>query len=367
MVERIECAVAGAGAVGLAVARALALAGHEVVVLEAGPGIGTGVSSRNSEVIHAGMYYPEGSLKARLCVAGNRLLRAYLVAHKVAHRLVGKLIVASGDDEEAKLDTILARGRANGVDGLDPIGAAAARRLEPEVACTAALWSPSTGILDTHGYMLALLGDVEEAGGMLALHAPIEGGEVTGEGIELEVGGKEPMRLLCRRFVNAAGLGAQTLARTIAGLPAETVPPRYMCKGNYFVLSGRSPFSRLVYPMPDGVGLGVHYTLDMGGRGRFGPDVEWVEDENYDVDPGRSSAFYAAVRRYWPGLADGALQPGYSGIRPKVHGPGEPVPDFVIQGPREHGVPGLVNLYGIESPGLTASLAMAGEIADLLQ
>ncbi len=367
MVEEVDCAVIGAGAVGLAAARALALAGHEVVVLEGEGAIGTGISSRNSEVIHAGMYYPKGSLKARFCVAGNRMLRDFLSAHGVDFQMCGKLIVANGPEEEAKLDAILARGRANGVDGLERIGGNRARQLEPELRCTAALYSPSTGILDTHGYMLALRGEIETAGGALALRAPVEGGAVTESGIELRVGGAEPMRLLCRRLVNSAGLAAQKVALSIEGVPAEQVPAQHLCKGNYFILRGRGPFSHLIYPIPDSASLGLHYTRDRMGQGRFGPDVEWVEDEQYDVDPDRAALFYGSVRRYWPGLADGALYPGYSGIRPKLHGPKSAQPDFVVQGPAEHGVPGLVNLFGIESPGLTSSLAIGERVAELLQ
>ena len=363
--ESIECVVIGAGAVGLATARALALAGHEVVVLEAGPAIGAGVSSRSSEVIHAGMYYPEGSLKARLCVRGNGLLRGFLADHNVAHAMPGKLIVANGADEEEKLASILALGRANGVGGLAPITAAEARRMEPQLTCTAALWSPATGIFDTHGYMLALLGDAERAGASLALKSPVRGGAV-GDGIVLDIGGEAPMRLSCRRLVNAAGLGAQAVAGALSGLPAERVPPLHLCKGNYFYLSGRRPFARLVYPTPQSAGLGVHFTLDLAGQGRFGPDVEWVDAEDYSVDLRRADSFYAAVRRYWPGLPDDALRPAYAGIRPKVQAPGAPARDFIVEGPDVHGIPGLVNLFGIESPGLTASLALAEQVAEIL-
>ncbi len=365
--EEVDCAVVGAGAVGLAVARALAQAGHEVVILEAENAIGTGTSSRNSEVIHAGMYYPPGSLKARLCVEGNRRLREYLVTHKVTHRITGKLIVGNGPAEEKALDTILTRGKANGVEGLVRLEGREAQALEPEVRCTAALYSPVTGIMDSHGYMLALLGDAEEAGAMLALNAPVAGGDATDGGIVLDVGGANPMRLRCRRVVNSAGLGAQRLARAIAGAPTQNIPPRYLCKGNYFMLSGRSPFTRLIYPVPTSASLGLHFTLDLAGQPRFGPDVEWVEDETYDVDPARADVFYEAIRRYWPRLADGTLHPAYSGIRPKLGGPDEPASDFRIDGPVEHGVPGLVNLFGIESPGLTSSLTIADRVTELLQ
>jgi len=329
--------------------------------------IGTGTSSRNSEVIHAGMYYPPGSLKARLCVEGNRRLRDYLVAHKVVHRMVGKLIVGNGPDEERALDTILARGKANGVEGLARIDAHEAHAIEPEVRCTAALYSPVTGIMDSHGYMLALLGDAEEAGAMLALNAPVTAAECAGRGIVVEVGGADPMRLRCGALVNCAGLGAQKLARAIAGVPSQTIPERHLCKGNYFMLTGQSPFTRLVYPVPTSASLGLHFTLDLAGQPRFGPDVEWVENETYDVDPARADVFYEAIRRYWPRLRDGALRPAYSGIRPKLGGPGAPAGDFRIDGPDEHGMAGLVNLFGIESPGLTASLAIGDRVAEMLQ
>ncbi len=367
MTDRVECAVVGAGVVGLAAARALAMAGHEVVILEAAGAIGTGTSSRSSEVIHAGMYYPTDSLKARLCVEGNRLLRRYLAEHGIAHAMTGKLIVATDEAEEQRIGAISDNARLNGVDGLEPLSGAQARAMESELRCSAALWSPSTGSLDTHGYMLALLGEVEAAGGALALKSPVLRGEAGDCGILLEVGGDEPCRLLCRRVVNAAGLGAQRLALAISGLPAERVPPLHLCKGNYFLLSGRRPFSRLVYPVPEAGGLGVHFTLDLGGQGRFGPDVQWVDNESYDVDPARGDRFYASIRRYWPGLPDGGLRPGYAGMRPKIQAPGEAARDFVVDGPADHGISGLVNLFGIESPGITASLALAGHVAEILR
>lgn len=366
MVERVDCVVAGAGVVGLAIARALALAGHEVLILEGAGAIGTGTSSRNSEVIHAGMYYPPGSLKARLCVRGNRLLRSYLAERALPHRLVGKLIVATEIDEEARLEALFENGQRNGVPEFDHIGAETARRLEPELRCTAALLSRSTGILDSHSYMVSLQGDAEAHGATLALKSPILGGEVTAQGILLSVGGAEPTSLLCHRLVNAAGLGANRLALNLRGLPPDTVPPLYLCKGNYFLLGGHRPFDRLVYPLPESAGLGAHFTLDMGGQGRFGPDVEWVETETYEVDPHRGDSFYAAIRRYWPGLPNGALRPGYAGMRPKIQAPGEPARDFMVQAEADHGIPGLVNLYGIESPGLTASLAIAEHVTELL-
>ena len=349
---------------GLAVARALALAGREVVILEAEDAIGTHTSSRNSEVIHAGIYYPPGSLKARACVAGRERLYAYCAERGVPHRRCGKLIVATDAAQEGELEAIRARARASGVADVARLSVAEARALEPEIACVAALHSPSTGIVDSHALMLAYLGDAENAGAMLALRSPLEKGVVRAAGIELHVAGAEP--LLAQQVVNCAGLRAPSLARRIEGYPAALAPPERYAKGNYYTLTGKPPFSRLVYPVPEPGGLGVHVTLDLGGRARFGPDVEWVEAIDYRVDPARAARFYAAIRRYWPGLPEGALEPGYAGIRPKISGPGEPAADFTLQGPAQHGVPGLVHLYGIESPGLTASLALADHAAALL-
>ncbi|MGE5475830.1 MAG: NAD(P)/FAD-dependent oxidoreductase [Bacteroidales bacterium] len=360
--ERLDCVVIGAGVVGLAAARALALAGREVVVLEAGGAIGGGISSRNSEVIHAGMYYPAGSLKARLCVAGNKMLRQFAVLHGVPFEMVGKLIVATDDAEAAQLAAILERGRANGVEGLHALPAEEARAMEPALNCTAALFSPATGIIDTHSLMLALLGEAEEHGAMVAFRSPVVGGAVAEDGVLLEVGGSQPSRILARSVVIAAGLSCCPVARSL-GMPG--VPADYLCKGNYFTLTGKMPFRRLVYPVPVAAGLGVHYTLDLAGRGRFGPDVEWVEREDYVVDPARAQSFYGAIRRYWPALPDGALEPAYAGIRPKIQGPNDPARDFVVQGPRDHGVPGVVALYGIESPGLTSCLALAELVREL--
>lgn len=361
--ERVDCVVIGAGVVGLATARALAAAGREVIVLEAENAIGTGISSRNSEVIHAGMYYPAGSLKARLCVAGNRMLRDYVASRGVTHRMTGKLIVATDAAEAAQLDAILEKGRANGVEGLTRIPGEAAREMEPALNCVAALHSPATGIVDTHGLMLSLLGEAEAKGASLALKSPVREGRAVEGGLLLAVGGDEPMTLLARSVVLAAGLSAPRLGRAL-GL--RNPPPAHLCKGNYFTLSGRTPFSRLIYPVPVAAGLGVHLTLDLGGRARFGPDVEWVEAEDYRVDPRRGDSFYAAIRRYWPGLADGALEPAYAGMRPKISAEGEPAADFLIHGPAQTGVPGVAALYGIESPGLTSSLAIAKHVGELL-
>ncbi len=363
--ETVDCVVIGAGVVGIAVARALALAGREVIVLEAAEGIGTETSSRNSEVIHAGIYYPKGSLMARSCVAGRRLLYPYCAEHGVPHRNCGKLIVATNDDESARLVEIKGRAEANGVEDMRLLSAAEAIALEPNLTCTAALLSPTTGIVDSHSYMLALQGDAESAGTAFAFHSPVERGRVADGGIEIEVGGTEPMGLRCRLMVNSAGLYAPALAQKIDGMPSECIPTAYYAKGNYFTLAGRSPFSRLIYPVPVPGGLGVHITVDLGGQAKFGPDVEWIPAIDYKVDPHRADKFYAAVRRYWPGLKEGALQPGYAGIRPKIVPPGAPAQDFILQGPAEHGVPGLINLFGIESPGLTASLSLADQVRNL--
>ncbi|HTH15911.1 MAG TPA: NAD(P)/FAD-dependent oxidoreductase [Magnetospirillum sp.] len=362
MSERIDCVVIGAGIVGLAAARALALAGREVVVLEAEGAIGTGISSRNSEVIHAGMYYPAGSLKARLCVAGNKMLRQFAVMHGVPFKMVGKLIVATDAQEEKALSAILERGRANGVEGLRAIPASEALAMEPALNCSAALFSPTTGIIDTHTLMLALQGEAEEHGAVVAFRSPVLGGRAVDDGMELEVGGTQPTRLHARTVVIAAGLSSCKVARAL-GLPG--VPADYLCKGNYFTLTGKVPFQRLVYPVPVAAGLGVHYTLDMGGRGRFGPDVEWIEREDYQVDPARADSFYGAIRHYWPALPDGALEPAYAGIRPKIQGPGDPARDFLVHGFKDHGVPGVVALYGIESPGLTSCLALADLVREI--
>jgi L-2-hydroxyglutarate oxidase LhgO len=363
-VEQLDAVVVGAGVVGLAVARALALAGRDVLVLDAAEGIGTETSSRNSEVIHAGIYYPAGSLTARTCVEGKQRLYRFCAERGVPHKNCGKLIVATSDEEAGRLEGIRLRAAANGVDDLRLLTEAEARAMEPELRCTAALHSPSTGIIDSHAYMLALQGEAENAGALFVFHAPVEGGRATEDGIELRVGGAEPMELRCRLLVNSAGLHAVALAKSIAGMPEALVPQAYYAKGNYFTLTGRAPFSRLIYPVPVPGGLGTHVTVDMQGQVRFGPDVEWVDRIDYAVDPRRGDSFYAAIRRYWPDLPDGALAPGYSGIRPKIVPPGAPAQDFVVQGPATHGVPGLVNLFGIESPGLTASLALADHVLE---
>lgn len=357
--EEVDCVVVGAGVVGLAVARALALAGREVIILDAAEGIGTETSSRNSEVIHAGIYYPAGSFMARFCVAGRRALYAYCAEKGVPHINCGKLIVATNAEEDAMLTGIKRRAEANGVEGMRVLTASEAIAMEPNLRCTSALLSPATGIIDSHAFMLALQGDAEIAGAVPVFFSPVISGTVVSNGVEIAVGGADPMTLRCRLLVNSAGLHAPGLAARIDGMPADRIPGAYYAKGNYFTLSGRSPFSRLIYPVPVPGGLGVHLTVDLGGQARFGPDVQWIDTIDYTVDPARADSFYAAVRKYWPDLKDGALQPGYAGIRPKIVPRGAPAQDFVVQGPQTHGVAGLINLFGIESPGLTASLALA--------
>ena len=360
--DEIECVVVGAGVLGLAVARALALEECEVAVVDRASTIGFETSSRNSEVIHSGVYYPQGSLKARACVEGRARLYRYCEEHGVPHARLGKLIVASREAEIPALEKIAAAGRANGVDDLEWLEGSEARRLEPELSCVAAILSPSTGIIDSHALMLAFEGEAQASGAIVALRTPALGARATNRGFELRLGGDEPATIFCRFLVNSAGLEAPAFARAIEGMPEGHVPYAYFCRGVYFTLSGRAPFRRLVYPVPEPGGLGVHITLDLSGQARFGPDVEWIPGVDYAVDPRRGDKFYAAIRSYWPRLEDGRLQPGYAGIRPKIAGPAEPAADFLVQGPETHGVAGLVNLFGIESPGLTASLALADEV-----
>lgn len=367
MADSVDCVVIGAGVVGLAVARTLAIRGRETLVLEAEGTIGTGTSSRNSEVIHSGIYYPPGTAKARLCVAGRRLLYAYCEARGVEYRRCGKLIVAADEEQACSLEAILATASANGVHDLRRLNAGEARAMEPALSCVAALLSPSTGIIDSHGFMLALQGDLESAGGVIAFHSPVMRGRCERDAIRLTAGVDESTELTARVVVNSAGLEAQALSRRIEGVPAESVPPSLYAKGNYYLLQGKAPFQHLVYPVPEAGGLGVHLTLDLAGQARFGPDVEWIEKLDYAVDPARAERFYRVIRRYWPGLPDGSLRPGYAGIRPKLAGPGAAAQDFLIQGPEAHGVPGLLNLYGIESPGLTAALAIGEYVADAVR
>ena len=386
--DRIDTLVIGAGVVGLACARAMALRGHEVVVSEASADIGYWNSSRNSEVIHAGIYYPYQSLKAQLCVEGKHRLYTYARERGVAHRRCGKLIVATEEPQEAALHALLGKAHANGVDDVAEISGKQARMREPALACVAALDSPSTGIIDSHGLMLALLGDAEDRGAMLARCSVVRALEPDAPGrgwrVQIEVLDEASIRcaqntvlklvelrgeshcFLVDRIVNAAGLGANRIAALIQGMPEACRPRLHLAKGSYFQLGGRCPFNRLIYPMPNSAGLGVHLTLDLGGQGRFGPDVEWVSSESYEVEAARCKDFYREIRSYWPGLPDGALHPGYAGIRPKLQAPGSPAEDFRIDGPQQHGFEGLVNLLGIESPGLTASLAIADRVADLL-
>lgn len=363
--DRVDCIVVGAGVVGLAIARRLAQAGREVVVVEAAGDIGTGTSSRNSEVIHAGIYYPAGSLMARFCVGGKQALYAYCGDHGVAHRRCGKLIVATTDGERAALASIKARAEANGVDDLAFLDAPQARALEPALHCAAALLSPSTGIVDSHAFMLSLRGEAEDAGVSFAFNAPLTGAEARSDGILVDVGGDAPMTLGCRLLINAAGLHAPAVARSIDGMPLARIPTAYFAKGNYFSCTRRAPFTRLIYPVPEPGGLGVHLTLDLGGQAKFGPDVEWVDAIDYTVDPARAARFYPAIRRYWPDLPDGALTPAFAGVRPKIVPPAVASQDFMIQGPDDHGVAGLINLFGIESPGLTSSLAIADHVAGI--
>ena len=367
--EPVDAVVIGAGVVGLAVARSLALAGREVWVLEAEGAIGTGVSARNSEVIHAGIYYAAGSLKASLCVRGRQQLYAYCAERGIAHQRCGKLIVASTPAQVELLRTTQAKAQANGVDDLQWLSRAQAQALEPALECQAALLSPSTGIVDSHALMLSLQADIENAGGQVVLNAPVDSVSLTqGADGRHWVRTQDGTCLAAHTVVNAAGLSAPTLARRIKGLGADKVPTPFYAKGSYFSLAGRAPFSHLVYPVPEAAGLGVHLTLDLGGQAKFGPDVEWVDvPDAFTVDPARAERFYAAVRQYWPGLPDGALQAAYAGIRPKISGPADPAADFCVQGPSDHGVAGLVNLFGIESPGLTSALALGDYVAQLLE
>ena len=371
--EHVDCIVVGAGVVGLAVARALALQGREVVVLEAADAIGSATSARNSEVIHAGLYYTPGSLKARLCVAGRERLYAYAAERGIPHRRCGKLIVATEPGQEAALQALLDRADACGVHDLAELSAAQALALEPALRCSAALLSPSTGIVDSHALMLALRGEAEDHGALLALKSPVQRMQaLPGGGLEVSVGGDEPMTVQARTVVNAAGLHAQALALRTEGLASDQVPPSHWARGHYFSLPGRPAFQRLIYPLPVPGGLGIHVTLDLAGQLRFGPDVQWVPTtplgaEDYAVDPALTPAFEQAIRRYWPGLPAGRLQPAYAGLRPKPHAPGEPAADFIVSGPAQHGVAGLVNLFGIESPGLTAAIVLGEHVAAVLK
>lgn len=363
--DHVDCIVIGAGVVGLACARALAMAGLQTIVLEAETRIGSGISSRNSEVIHAGLYYTTGSLKARLCVQGRELLYRYLQDRALPHRRVGKLIVATEDAQFKRLAELQRQGLTNGVEGLRPLDPAEVARMEPSLRCRSALDCPVTGILDSHALMLALSGDLQSHGGSIALRSPMRRAGRSDGAWQLVTGIDESYRISCDVLVNAAGLSAQAVAASIEGFPPGRIPPLRLARGCYFSLSGTSPFRRLIYPMPGDGGLGIHLTLDLNGAARFGPDVEWIDRIDFDVDPARAQQFYPSIRTYWPLLPDGALQPAYAGIRPKLSGPGEPARDFVIDGPEQHGLPGLIQLFGFESPGLTSSLAIGQWVAGL--
>jgi len=365
--ETIDCAIIGAGVVGLAIARRLALAGREVVILEAEDAFGTHTSARNSEVIHAGIYYATGSMKARLCVQGRKQLYQYCAEHNVNHQRIGKVIVACDETEIAGLKKYKAQAETNGVDDLRLLTQAELAEMEPAVRCVAGFLSPSTGIIDSHGLMLSYLGEAEDRGAMLALSSPVLSGKVGSDGIVLNVGvgGAEPMTVKCRTVIISAGLNAPAVARTIEGIPPSTIPPTYYAIGHYYTLATKAPFNRLIYPVARPDWLGVHVTIDLGGRVKFGPDFEWTDRVDYKFDERREASFYKAIRHYYPGLQDGTLNPGYTGIRPRITGPDEPVQDFTFHGPADHEVKGLVALYGIESPGLTSSLAIADHVAQL--
>ncbi|GLQ07714.1 NAD(P)/FAD-dependent oxidoreductase [Sneathiella chinensis] len=360
----IETIVIGAGVIGLAIARELSRRGQEVLILEEAPHFGEGTSSRNSEVIHAGIYYPKDSLKARFCVDGKKRLYRYCEDHAIPHQRTGKLIVATTPEETGILAAIQEKARNNGVDDIRRLSRAEAEALEPAVRCEGALLSPSTGIIDTHQYMLSLVGEIESHGGAIAYLSPFEKADILPGGFQVEAGG---MTLTARKLINSAGLQAQGVAENIRGLDAAHIPTRHLTKGSYFTMHAPSPFRHLIYPVPNTASLGIHVTLDLAGQIRFGPDQQWVDDLQYDVDPARADDFYDAIRKYYPDLKDGSLIPAYSGIRPKIQGPNDPAMDFAIYGMDQHGVPGLINLFGMESPGLTSSLAIADHVADLLE
>jgi L-2-hydroxyglutarate oxidase LhgO len=362
-----DAVVVGAGAVGLACGHALGRRGLSVAVLETETAIGQGVSSRNSEVIHGGLYYPTGSLKARLCVAGRRALYAFLEAHNVDFDRCGKLVVATTPAELPRLEAIFDQATANGVEGMARLTREEALALEPQLACEGALISPESGVFDSHGYMLALQGEIEAAGGAVVVGTPFEAAApLAGGGFRIRAGGAEPVELACRYLVTAPGLSAQGVAAHIEGFPADSIPAAHYGKGMYFRLAGKAPFARLIYPPPIPGALGTHYRRDLGGQGVFGPDLHYVDAPDYTVDPAAADGFYRYIRKFWPGLPDGALSPDYAGVRPKIHGPDEPQPDFRIDGPEAHGIAGLVALFGIESPGLTSSLAIGEEVAERL-
>jgi L-2-hydroxyglutarate oxidase LhgO len=361
-----DVAVIGGGVVGLAVARACAAKDLQVLVLEVADCVGSGVSSRNSEVIHAGLYYPTGSLKAQLCVQGREAMYQYCAAQGIPHRRCGKLVVATQRSQHPRLESLYEQAIRNGVRDLIWLSSGEVGELEPTVSCTKAFLSPSTGIIDSHALLQSLAGDIQAHGGWICLRTEFRGAVRERGAFRVRTrSGEEESSFICHWLVNSAGLDAVRVARLVAGLPNACIPRAYLAKGHYFSVHGR-PFSRLVYPLPSEAGLGIHATLQLDGEVRFGPDVEWTENINYDLDPSRAQHFYSAIRSYWPDLPEGALQPAYTGIRPKISGPGEPPADFAVRGPREHGCEGLVNLYGIESPGLTASLALGDAVARLV-
>jgi len=362
-----DCLVIGAGVVGLAVARELAQRGHDVVVVEAGTAIGTGISSRNSEVIHAGLYYPTGSLKAQLCVEGKHALYTYARQRNIPHQACEKLVVATSPSQEADLQTLARQAKENGVEDVTLLDRRDAEDLEPQVRCHAALLSPSTGIIDSHAFMLSLQGELEDAGGTIAFNSPVVGGCVSNRKLKVVVGGPDGTSINCTSIINAGGLSAPTIARAIGGIKEDRIPQPRFAKGNYFTVNAQVPFRRLIYPLPEPGGLGVHLTKDLGGASKAGPDVEWIDEPTYEVDAQRADAFYSAIRTYWPKLPDNCLTPDYAGIRPKIELRGEIHADFVIDGPQEHGIPGLVHLFGIESPGLTSALAIAKHVADQME
>ncbi len=364
MTDSVETIIIGAGVIGLAIARQASLQGQDVLVVERHPHFGEETSSRNSEVIHAGIYYPAGSLKAQLCVKGREQLYQYCAAHHVPHKRLGKLIVATNNDELGILQTINEKAAANGVDDLQFISAARAMEMEPALSCVGALLSPSTGIIDTHQYMLSLTGQIEDRGGAIAYQTTFQSAVITSEGFDVQCG---DIVIRCKNLINAGGLNAQFNASRISGLDQKHIPKRYLTKGNYFTMNKPSPFQRLIYPVPNTASLGVHVTLDLAGQIRFGPDQEWVSDLNYNVDPTRADTFYEAIRNYYPNLEDGSLIPAYAGIRPKIQGPNDPMRDFDIKGPQTHQIPGLVTMTGMESPGLTSSLAIAEHVMALLK
>ncbi len=367
MTDRIDILIIGAGVVGLATGRAFALAGYEVLVLESEDHHGTGVSSRNSGVIHAGIYYPEGSLKAQLCVAGKQMLYAYAAERGISHQAIGKMIVAPDSQSVAKLQKYMDRGRVNHVDDLRMMSGAEAREMEPNVRAKAAILSPSTGIIDVHELMNAFVGDIENAGSMMVTHSPVVSAVALDDGILVQIGGQEPYEILAKTVINAAGLSAQQVAASIDGLEPGYIPRRYLAKGHYFSLSGKSPFSRLIYPMPQDGGLGAHSLLDLNGRTRFGPDVKWIETEDYSIDDEYKDTFSQLIRQYYPDLDDSKLHPDFAGIRPKIVGPDIGVTDFMIHNEDIHGVKGLINLFGIESPGLTSSMALGEYVLKLVR